>query len=70
MVVHAVPRPRSRAASMKLHTAGSSEPHADAAWKVGARFRSPMMHGTMITGTRWKFSVRYVADSVILSFCS
>jgi hypothetical protein len=55
---------------MKLHTAGSSEPHTDAPTKLGTLSSLPAMHGTIITGTSWKCSARYTADSVTRSRCS
>ncbi|SIM21889.1 Uncharacterised protein [Mycobacteroides abscessus subsp. abscessus] len=57
-VVQADPRPRLRAASMKLHTAGSSEPHEDAAPTTGRLSRRPSMQGMRNSGERSKFSAR------------
>ena len=58
IVVHAEPMPRSRSASMKLHTAGSSEPHAPAPWTTDALSRRPQMHGISSIGALWKLSDR------------
>ena len=51
MVVHADPRPRSRSASMKLHTAGSSDPQPDAPTRTEASSRRPQRHGITSSGT-------------------
>ena len=53
-VVHADPKPLSRKASMKLQTAGSSDPHALACPNVGtpvSNLPAPWMQGIIMTGT-------------------
>src|ERR1044072_5339342 len=62
--VHADPSPRERRASMKLHTAGSSEPQNDADMPAGAPSGRPSRHGINMTGTSWGCSLRYVAEVV------
>ena len=49
-MVHADPSPRDRNASMKLHTAGSSEPQYDALMPAGAPSGRPSRHGIISTG--------------------
>ena len=51
-------------------TSRAPDPHADAAWKVGTRSSCPVMHGIIMSGTRWKFSTRCTADDVTRSFWS
>ena len=61
-VVQQVPRPRARAASMKLHTAGSSEPQMAACQATGRLSVRPSMHGMTCTGTSARWSARYCAE--------
>ena len=63
MVQH-VPSPRARAASMKLHTAGSSEPQMAACQAGGSPSVRPSMHGITCTGTSARWSARYWAELI------
>ena len=62
MVVQAEPRPRARAASMKLQTAGSTEPKNDACTIGGRPSVRPSWHGTTWTGTSAMWSARWPAE--------
>src|SRR5690606_36200920 len=61
-VVQQVPRPRDRAASMKLQVAGRSEPQM-AAWRaIGPPSVRPWITGITCTGTSPMCSARYWAE--------
>src|SRR6266508_5283661 len=57
-VVHTVPRPRARAASMKLHAAGMIDAQREACTPAGAPSVLPSTHGMTCTGTWWMWSAR------------
>src|SRR5713101_4452639 len=71
-VVQAVPRPRARAASMKLHAAGSIDPYRPASSRLLTPGRStrPSMQGITITGTSCMRSAGYWADAATRGSCT
>ena len=64
MVVQAVPRPRARAASMKLQVPGSTLPIDDAAIIDGTLSTRPPVQAITSAGASAMWSARYSADSV------
>ncbi len=62
MVVQVLPRPRARAASMKLQTAGRTEPQAEPWTTCGRPSVRPGWQAMTWTGTSWRCSARYRAD--------
>ena len=69
IVVHAVPRPRARAASMKLHVPGSTLPIIDAAIIDGTLSTRPPVQAITSAGASPMWSARYsgrLGDAVLL----
>ena len=64
IVVHAVPKPRARAANMKLHIAGNTFPIMEAAIMAGAcSMREPTVHAITSAGESPMWSARKSADA-------
>src|SRR5581483_189246 len=62
-VVHTVPSPRARAASMNDHAAGMIEPNIEATSGFDFPSYRPMTHGITCTGTSWMWSARWTTAS-------
>ncbi len=64
-VVQTLPSPRERAASMKLHVAGTIEPKIEACQATGLSSVRPWTHGITWTGTSCRCSARWRTASPI-----